>query len=180
MRPTRTSINKLFPKHTAQWEEPTILRRFTLNLWEMAVLTGIVLRLYRALVVSSAGSTSSWFWVGGTIALGLLVLCAAATMHLANFPLHRWWWRAPLFALVEVAAESATALLLIWFGREPSGSARAEWSDWPQMAGDTLWTRMVTVCGWALFLAFAVWIVRRTILREEPVEEEIVEDVAQA
>jgi len=174
-------MTTFFPKHTEQWhfEEPTILRRFSLNVWEMAVLTGITLRLYRALVITS-GSTSSWLWAGGTFALGLLLLCAAATMHLANYPLHRWVWRAPLFALVESAAESATALLLIWVGREPLGSARAEWSDWLSMAGGTLWTRMVTVCGWALFLAAVVWIVRRTILREQPVEEEVVEDAAQA
>lgn len=174
-------MTTFFPKHTVQWhfEEPTVLRRFSLNVWEMAVLTGIVLRLYRALV-STAGPTSSWVWVGGTFALGLLLLCAAATIHLANYPLQRWVWRAPLFALVEAAAESATALLLIWFGREPLGSARAEWSDWWSIAGGTLWTRMVTVCAWALFLAAVVWIVRRTILREEPVEEEVVEDAAQA
>jgi hypothetical protein len=170
-----------FPKHSVQWhfEEPTVLRRFSLNVWEMAILTGIILRLYRALVIT-AGSTTSWVWAGGAFALGLLLLCAAATIHLANYPLQRWVWRAPLFALVEVAAESATALLLIAFGREPSGAARAEWSDWLPMAAGTLWTRMFTVCGWALFLAGVVWIVRRTILREERVEPEIVEDAAQA
>ncbi|MGH7677571.1 MAG: hypothetical protein ACRENU_03820, partial [Gemmatimonadaceae bacterium] len=83
-----------FPKHSVQWhfEEPTILRRFSLNVWEMAILTGVVLRLYRALVIT-AGSTSSWFWAGGSFALGLLLLCAAATIHLSNFPLNRWLWR---------------------------------------------------------------------------------------
>lgn len=169
-------MSTFFPKHTVQWhfEEPTILRRFSLSLVEMAVLTGVALRLYRALVIT-AGSTSSWLWAGGTFALGLLMLCAAATIHLANYPLQRWIWRAPLFALVEVAAESVTALVLIWFGREPSGSVRAEWSDWLPMAAGTLWTRMIIVCGWALFLAAVVWIVRRTILREQPVEEETVE-----
>ena len=54
-------MSTFFPKHTVQWhfEEPTILRRFSLNVWEVAVLTGIILRLYRALV-STAGPTSSW------------------------------------------------------------------------------------------------------------------------
>jgi hypothetical protein len=174
-------MSTFFPKHSVQWhfEEPTILRRFSLNLWEVAILTGIVLRLYRALVIT-AGSTSSWLWAGSTFALGLLVLCAAATIHLANYPIQRWLWRAPLFAVVEVAAESATALMLIGFGREPSGSARAEWSDWLPMAFTSLWTRLIIVCGWALFLAAAVWIVRRTILREEAVEEEVVEEIAKA
>jgi hypothetical protein len=173
-------MGTFFPKHSVQWhfEEPTILRRFSLNLWEVAILTGIVLRLYRALVIT-AGSTSSWLWAGGTFALGLLVLCAAATIHLANYPIQRWLWRAPLFAVVEVAAESATALMLIGFGREPSGSARAEWSDWLPMAATSLWTRLIIVCGWALFLAAAVSTVRRTILREQPVEDEAVEEAAQ-
>lgn len=174
-------MNTFFPKHTVQWHfhEPTVFRRVTLNLWEVAVLAGVVLRLYRAVVIS-AGSSSSWVWAGSTFAFGLLLLCAAATMHLANYPVQKWWWRAPLFALVEVAAESATALLLIGFGREPFGSTRAEWSDWLPMAGNTLWTRMLVVCGWALFLAGVVWVVRRTILREQPVEEEIVEAAEEA
>jgi hypothetical protein len=170
-----------FPKQSVQWhfEEPTVMRKLTLSLAEMAVLTGIALRLYRALVITH-GTTSSWLWAGGTFALGLLLLCAMATVHLANYPLQRWVWRAPLFALIEAAAESATALLLIWLGREPSGSTRAEWTDWLPMAGGTLWTREVIVCGWALFLAGVVWVVRRKILREQKVEEEVVEDAAQA
>lgn len=173
-------MTKYFPKHSVQWhfEEPTVLRRFSLSLVETAILTGIVMRLYRALVITS-GSTSSWFWAGSTFALGLLLLCAAATVHLANYPVQHWLWRAPLFALIEVAAESATAAALIWFGREPHGSARAEWSDWLPMAGGTLWTRMLIVCGWALFLAAAVWIVRRTVMREQPVEDETPEEIAQ-
>lgn len=173
-------MSTFFPKQSVQWhfEEPTIIRRFSLSLFEMAALTGVTLRLYRALVITH-GSTS-WIWLGGSFAVGVLLLCAMATAHLANYPMQRWVWRAPLFALVEVAAESATALLLIWFGREPAGSARAEWSDWLPMAAGTLWTRELTVCGWALFLAGVVWIVRRTILREQPVEEEAVEDAAQA
>jgi len=169
-----------FPKHTVQWhfEEPTILRKFSLSLVEMAVLTGIVLRLYRALVTMHL--STSWLLWGGSIAFGILVLCAMATVHLANYPLNRWVWRAPLFAAVEALAESATSLLLIAFGREPTGSARAEWSDWLPMAWGTLWLRMLEVCGWALVLAAVVWIVRRTILREQKVEEEVVEDAAQA
>lgn len=174
-------MKNYFPKQSVQWhfEEPTVMRKLTLSLAEMAILTGIALRLYRALVITH-GTTSSWLWAGGTFALGLLLLCAMATVHLANYPLQRWVWRAPLFALIESAAESATALLLIWLGREPSGSTRAEWTDWLPMAGGTLWTREVIVCGWALFLAGVVWVVRRTILREQKVEEEVVEDAAQA
>ena len=172
-------MSTFFPKNTVQWhfEEPTVIRKFSLSVTEMAVLTGITLRLYRALV-NTHGSTS-WLWLAGSIALPVLVVCAMATVHLANYPVHRWVFRAPLFALIEVAAESATSLVLIWFGREPTGSARAEWSDWLPMTWQTLWPRMLEVCGWALILAGVVSIVRRTILREQKVEEEVVEDIAQ-
>ena len=177
---TQVRKQKFFPKNTDQWsfEEPTILRRFSLSLIEMGIVTGIVLRLYRALVITH-GSTS-WAWIGGTFVLGLLLLCAMATMHLANYPLHRWMWRAPLFALVEVAAESVTSLVLIYVGREPFGSARASWGDWLPMTFQSFWTRELTVCGWALVLAAAVWVVRRTVMKDEPVQDETPEEIAQA
>lgn len=172
-------MTKYFPKHTVQWhfEEPTILRRFSLSLVEMAVLTGIVLRLFRALVYTQA--STNWFLWGGSIALGVLVLCGMATVHLANYPIRRWILRAPLFALAEVVVESVTSAALIWLGREPTGSARAEWSDWLPMTVDTLFLRMLEVCGWALILAGVVTVVRRTVLREQKVEEDTVEDPAQ-
>jgi len=160
-----------FPKHTVQWhiEEPTALRRFSLSLWEMALMTGVVLRLYRA-VVLNYGATS-WIWLGA-LGVGLMIFCTMATLHLANFPARRWLWRAPLFALLEVSAEAATSLALIWLGREPQGSARAEWGDWPSMAFDTLVTRELTVLVWAVMLAIVVGVVRKVVLRES-VELEI-------
>jgi len=170
-------VSTFFPKHTHDWhfEEPTVVRRFSRSVIEMAVLTGITLRLYRALVTSPDSATWVWF---AAFSGGLLLLCAMATLHLANYPIQRWLWRAPLFAGLEAASEAVTSLLLILIGREPSGTARAEWSDWLPMAGGTLWTRMLIVCAWAAVLAAAIWIVRRTILREEVVEEDPAEETA--
>jgi hypothetical protein len=155
-----------FPKSTVQWhlEEPTAMRRLSLSLWEMALMTGVVLRLYRAVVLNYGGST--WVWLAA-LGLGVLLYCAMATMHLANFPVRRWVWRAPIFALVEVTAESATSALLIWLGREPQGSARAVWSDWAPLALDTFFTRELVVMAWALVLAVVVGVVRRVVLREK-------------
>ena len=70
---------------------------------------------------------------GAVFARGLILL-GMTTAHLANFPLRRWAWRAPLFAFVETAGEMATSLLLIALGREPEGTARADFHDWPSMA----------------------------------------------
>jgi len=167
-------VPTFFPKQTIHWhfEEPTMVRRFSLSLAEMALLTGITLRLYRAVVL--AHGPSNWLYFGGSVVLGLLLLCAMTTAHLANYTVKRWLWRAPLFALVEAAGEMLASLVLIWAHREPSGATRAEFSDWLPLAWDTLWTREVIVCLWALFLAGAVAIVRRTMLHE-PVEEESAE-----
>src|SRR5262249_50924388 len=95
-----------------------------------------------------------------------------------NFPVRRWLWRAPLFALLEVSAEAVTSLGLIWLGREPQGTARAEFSDWPSIAIDTLFTREIMVIGWAIVLAIIVWVVRKVVLRETP-EEAAAEEAAQ-
>lgn len=164
-------MSSFFPKHTVQWhfEEPTVLRRFSLNIVEMAALTGVALRLYRAVVTTQ--SSGSWVWFIA-FAGGILLLCAMATLHLANYPLHKWVWRAPLFVLIEVASEALTSLVLIAFHREPTGTARAEFADWLPMMGSALWTRALIVIGWSLVLAGAIWVVRHTILREERIEEE--------
>ncbi len=159
-------MSSFFPKETVHWhiEEPTAIRRFSISLWEMALMTGVVLRLYRAVVLNYGATT--WIWLAA-VGFGVLLYCAMATMHLANFPVRRWLWRAPLFALLEVSAESATSLALILLGREPHGSARAERSDWLAMTFDTLWTRELVVILWAILLAIVVGIVRRVVLREK-------------
>jgi Na+-transporting methylmalonyl-CoA/oxaloacetate decarboxylase gamma subunit len=166
-----------FPKDTLHWqiEEPTAMRRFSISMWEMALLTGVVLRLYRAIVINY--TATSWIWLA-SLFIGVLLFCAMATVHLANFPMRRWVWRAPLFALLEVSAESVTSLALIWLGREPKGSARAEFSDWFSMSMGTLVTRVAVVITWALFLAVVVFVVRKVVLRETP-EEAAAEDAAQ-
>ena len=167
-------MSNYFPKHTVQWhfEEPTVLRRFSLSIVEMGILTGVALRLYRALVTTQG--SSSWLWIAA-FAGGIVLLCAMVTLHLANYPLQRWVWRVPLFVAIEVAAEAVTSLALIALNREPTGTARAEFGDWLPMMLNALWTRGVIVIGWALILAAVIWIVRHTILREERIEEESAE-----
>lgn len=164
-------MSSFFPKHTTQWhfEEPTALRRFSLSIVEMALLTGVAMRLYRAVVTTQ--SSGSWLWFAG-FAGGLLLVCAMATLHLANYPLQHWVWRAPLFVVIEVAAEAITSLALIALNREPAGTSRAEFGDWLPMMWNALVTRGLIVLTWALVLAGVIWLVRHTILREERIEEE--------
>ncbi len=156
-----------FPRHAIELrlEESKAFRRLSFNLVEMGVLTGVVLRLYRSVALTHG--SPSWLYFGGTFALGVVFVCAMATAHLANYPLKKWFWRAPGFAIAIVVGEMAASLLLILVHREPTGTARAGFGDWPGMALNAFWTRELVVCGWAVLLALIVTIVRRTIFAAE-------------
>ncbi len=162
-----------FPRQSIELrlvEESKAFRRLSFNLVEMGLLTGIVLRLYRAVVLSHG--PSSWLYFGGTLVVGLAFVCAMTTGHLANYPLKKWVWRAPAFALAVVVGEMATSLLLIWANREPQGTARAAFHDWPGMALNAFWTRELVICAWAALLALIVTLVRRTMVAAERHEKQ--------
>ena len=156
-----------FPRHAIELrlEESKAFRRLSFNLVEMGVLTGIVLRLYRSIALTHG--SSSWLYIGGTFAVGVVFVCAMTTAHLANYPLKKWLWRAPAFAFTVVAGEMATSLLLIWANREPTGTSRAGFHDWAGMAASAFWTREVVICAWAALLALIVTLVRRTMVAAE-------------
>ena len=155
-----------FPRHAVDWrlEEPAAFRKLSLSLVEMAVLTGVALRLYRAIVLGAAGS-AGWLAFGVGIAAGVLFLAGMAAAHLGNYPVHRWIWRAPAFGALTGAAEALTGLFLIALHREPLGTARASWADWPSMANTTVLTRTTAVTLFALVLAAVVQGVRVLLLR---------------
>lgn len=152
-----------FPRTTNEIrsEEPSAFRTLTLSIVEMGAITGVVIRLFRSLVLTHG--SNSWLYLGGMFALGAVFLFAMTTIHLANFPLRRWVWRAPTLAMLVAGGEMAASLLLTVVGREPNGTVRAELADWPGMAVSVLLFRMTAVCGWALILAAAVTVARRAL-----------------
>jgi hypothetical protein len=164
-----------FPQHSVEWklEEPAAFRRLSLSLVEMALLTGIVLRLLRALTFTHG--RASWLFYGAAFVVGLLILLGMTTAYLANWTLRSWVWRAPLFALVEVAGEMATSLVLIAIRREPEGAVRAEFHDWPSMALRAFLQSEVSICLWALLLAGVILFVRRSGIAEGVEEEPVVD-----
>jgi hypothetical protein len=159
---------RYFPRSTNEIrsEEPSAFRALTLSLVEMGLITGVVLRIYRSLVLTHG--SNSWLYLGGMFAVGIVFLCAMATMHLANYPLRRWLWRAPTLGLLVAAGEMAASLLLILVGREPTGTVRAELADWPGMAMSALLFRLTAVCGWAFLLAGAVILARSALAATRP------------
>lgn len=152
-----------FPRQTIDWramEEPPAFRRLSLSLVEMALITGVVLRILRA--VTFMASRASWLLYVLAFVVGLLILVGMTTAHLANFSLRRWLWRAPVFALVETVGEMATSLLLIALRREPEGASRADFHDWPSMALRALAQNELMICLWVAVLAAVIVIVRRS------------------
>lgn len=165
-----------FPRQTIEWklEEPRAFRRFSRSLAEMAVVTGVLLRIYRLLTLTHG--SNNWLYLGGALSVGLIFLIGMLTAHLANYPLRQYVWRAPYFALIEVASEMATSALLIALGREPNGTVRAHWDDWVGMGLNALLVRGLAIVLWALILAGVVELVRRTLVRDD---EDIRERAAQ-
>jgi hypothetical protein len=135
-------------------------QRISQSLVEMALITGVLLRVLHV-VFSTHGHGLDWHSFFGSFILLPIILLAMATVHLANYPVKEWLWRAPVFALAEALVEAFSSFALIMLGRERWGTARAELGDWPSMAGTILGFRFVIVCLFALVLGVIVQAVRR-------------------
>jgi hypothetical protein len=129
----------------------------------MALLTGIGLRAWRSFSLTH-GSSDSWIWVGGTFLAGTAFLFVMCAVHLGNFPLRKWTWRAPAFAVLEAGSEIVMSLALTALALEPLGSATAELGDWLPTAVRIFFFRLIGVLIFALVLAAIVSVLRRIIL----------------
>ena len=146
--------------------EPPAFTKLARSLIDMALVTGIVARLYRALVLSRAESPTGTYIVV-TLSIGAIFILLMASLHLGRYPLRDWLWRAPGFAAAEGAAEMVTSAVLIALNREPLGSGAAHFHDWPMMLVRTIGWRVVTISLFALLLATTVKWVRYLLLRRE-------------
>lgn len=144
-------------------EEPTVVRKFSLNVLAMALLTGASLRLYRAAILQF-GWSNSWIWIAGTFLGGVAILFLLATLHLGNYPVRAWLWRAPLFAVLEAATEIGVSLALTLAGLERIGSLTATLEDWQGSAFKLAVVRIVGITLFALLLAFVSTMVRLVLM----------------
>ena len=151
---------------SSEWdlEEPAAFTRIARSPIELALITGVVMRLFRAVVLTHGTSTSSY--LGASLVLGTLFLLGMATLHLGRFPVREWPWRAPLFAVFETVGEMTVSLVLIALHREPWGTARAEFMDWQAMATNVVFWRVLGVTLWALLLGVTVSFIRGRVLKE--------------
>jgi hypothetical protein len=145
-------------------EDPGFWRMVGLSLPVMAMLTGVSLRLYRAFVLTF-GWSDSWLWIAGTFVGGAILLFLMATLHLGNYPVRAWWWRAPVFALVEVGTEILVSLVLTYLGFEVIGSMQATIEDWQVASLRTVFFRFAGISLFALVLAVVSTVVRLLLLK---------------
>ena len=155
---------RLFKSSEWDFEEPAAFTRIARSPVELALITGVVIRLFRAVVLTQGNASSSF--LGAALVLGTLFLLGMATLHLGRFPVREWPWRAPLFAVFETAGEMAVSLLLISLHREPWGTARAEFTDWQPMVTGVLFWRVLGVSVWALLLGTTVSFIRGRVLKD--------------
>ncbi len=155
-----------FPKQTEpyqrrisdeEWEGhgPSSFRKLAFSTLEMAIITGLLIRVFRAFLLTNAGNDQA-IVLGIGFLIGAVFLFTMVTLHLGNFPLRHWVWRAPLFAVLVAATEMVVSAALIGLGREPLGTARAMFADWPGMAADVLLLRLAATSAYALALAVIV------------------------
>lgn len=151
---------------SSEWdlEEPAAFARVARSPVELALITGVVIRLFRAVVLTHGDATTAY--LGAALVLGSLFLLGMATLHLGRFPVREWPWRAPLFAVFETAGEMIVSFVLIALHREPWGTARAEFVDWQAMATGVVFWRVLGVSVWALLLGVTVSFIRGRVLKE--------------
>ncbi len=160
-------MSDFFPRHTVEWaaRETVMLRRLSLSIVTMALITGLVLRAYRWFLLT-ATATEPWLFVAGYGAAAVL-LVTMATLHLSNYPVSHWLWRAPLFAVLTGLTEGVVSAGLIAMRVERSGTDVAHWHDWPGLVTRAVILDTVLVVTFAAVLAAIVQLVRTRMLRRE-------------
>ena len=145
--------------------EPPAFSKLARSIVEMALVTGVVVRLYRVVVLTHA--SASGLYLGTMFLLASAFVLLMATVHLSRFPLRQWMWRAPAFGALESAFESIVSLGLIFANREPLGTGAATLGDWPGIAGTIFLRHVIVISAFAALLALTVKLVRYQLLKRE-------------
>ncbi|HUQ18497.1 MAG TPA: hypothetical protein VM099_02695 [Gemmatimonadaceae bacterium] len=148
------------------FREPPAFSKLARSTVEMALVTGVVVRLYRAVVLVNAGDASG-LTLAALFLIGAAFVLLMVAIHLSRFPLRQWMWRAPIFAVLEAAFESLVSLALTLAHREPLGTSAATVGDWPALAAYILLRHVIVISVFAALLALTVKLVRYQLLKRE-------------
>jgi hypothetical protein len=157
----------LFPRQTvALTAEDSLPRRFAHSLAGTAIITGVLVQSFHAVIVRLGAAQSNVLFAAG-IAGEFAILIGFTTLHLGSHPVHQWKWRAPLFALIEIGASMVMTALLIALHAEMMGTQRARWSDWLTLCKNLFFVHLLTILAFALLLGVTVQWARWALLRHE-------------
>jgi hypothetical protein len=108
-------------------------------------------------------------WIALLLAFAgrFVLLLALATVYLGNHPVRQWIWRAPAFAVLEVAVEGIYVAVLIRIGTERIGTQSANQRDWFGIVADIAMYHGIALLVFSMILAVVVQTVRYALLKHE-------------
>jgi hypothetical protein len=145
----------------------SLIARIPRSLIPMALITGIVVHLYRVFVLASPTITFGWVSLFLAGAGEYVLLLSLTTVYLGNHPVRQWIWRVPLFTVAEWLVEAAAVAVLIRVRFERIGSEQARAGDLSSIVIDRLIWHGAAIITFSFILAVVVQTVRYALLKHE-------------
>ncbi len=145
----------------------SLIARIPRSLIPMALITGIVVHLYRVFVLASPTITFGWITLFLAGAGEYVLLLSLTPVYLGNHPVRQWIWRVPLFTVAEWLVEAAAVAVLIRIRFERIGSEPARAGDLSSIVIDRLIWHGAAIITFTLILAVVVQTVRYALLKHE-------------
>jgi hypothetical protein len=145
----------------------SLIARVPRSLIPMALITGIVVHIYRVFILASPTITFGWISLFLARAGEYVLLLSLTTVYLGNHPVRQWIWRVPLFTVAEWLVEAAAVAILIRIRFERIGSEQARTGDLGSIVMDRLIWHGAAILTFSLILAVVVQTVRYALLKHE-------------
>jgi len=145
----------------------SLIARVPRSLIPMALITGIVVHVYRVFILASPTINFGWISLFLAGAGEYVLLLSLTTVYLGNHPVRQWIWRVPLFIVAEWLVESAAVAILIRIRFERIGSEQARVGDLGSIVMDRLIWHGAAIVTFSLILAVVVQTVRYALLKHE-------------
>ena len=145
----------------------SLIARIPRSLIPMALITGIVVHLYRVFVLVSPAISFGWISLFLGFAGEYVLLLSLTTVYLGNHPVRQWIWRVPLFTVAEWLVEVGAVMVLIRGRLERIGSEQARATDLSSIVTDRLIWHGAAIITFSFILALVVQTVRFALLKHE-------------
>lgn len=145
----------------------SLIARVPRSLIPMALITGIVVHIYRVFILASPTIDFGWISLFLAGAGEYVLLLSLTTVYLGNHPVRQWIWRVPLFTVAEWLVEAAAVAILIRVRFERIGSEQARVGDLGSIVMDRLIWHGAAIVTFSLILAVVVQTVRYALLKHE-------------